>query len=181
MEIECFGFDCINWVKASEIIFEGIIIGVTVILAYVLGRIQSDRNWKRELLQREKEQKEKEENEIDLRRIDKLVELQELISRHIPPLSRVNYLSPERNLCLENVKELIIELDNVMPLFGTIDNEIIHNDLVLLSQRSQEFKMWIERAIERGINVDASGYENELYKSKSLYNKEIQNIIEKFG
>ncbi len=48
-----------NWPKISEILFQaavtGVISAITVIAAYLLGRKQSDINWKRELEQKEKE------------------------------------------------------------------------------------------------------------------------------
>ena len=48
-----------NWPKISEILFQaavtGVISAITVIAAYLLGRKQSDINWKRELEQKERE------------------------------------------------------------------------------------------------------------------------------
>ena len=52
----------IDWPKISQILFEGLVQGVvsatTVVIAYLLGKGQADREWKRELAQREKEHKE---------------------------------------------------------------------------------------------------------------------------
>jgi hypothetical protein len=52
----------IDWPKISQILFEGLIQGivsaVTVVMAYLLGKGRTDREWKRELAQREKEDKE---------------------------------------------------------------------------------------------------------------------------
>ena len=51
-----------DWLKVSEILFAGLsqgaVAGVTVIIAYLLGKRQANVNWSRELGQREKEHSE---------------------------------------------------------------------------------------------------------------------------
>lgn len=51
-----------DWDKISEIVFQGvvqaIVTAIAVISAYLLGRRQSDINWKREIKQRDREHSE---------------------------------------------------------------------------------------------------------------------------
>ena len=121
MDIECFG--CINWVKFSEVIFEGLIVGATVVLAYVLGRWQSNRNWKREIELREEEQKEKEKNAINLRRIDAMTilikQMQEFRSSFIISYDQNGELDESDLKGDYHVKgvQLTREIERVLPLF----------------------------------------------------------------
>lgn len=72
----------IDWVSFSTIFFEalltGLISGIVVYVTFRLGRRQADREWQRELAQREKELAEKTQEDLILRRIETLGDIFDL-------------------------------------------------------------------------------------------------------
>ena len=143
----------IDWIKVSEIIFgavlSGIIGGITIVAAYLIGRLQSDINWKRELEQREKEQKEKEENEMNLRRIDE-------INRFLDSLKELRttyfvYHGEHGELLKAETKgefnqmasNIIWEIDNmIMPLFPIEHDQEVSKKLLHLKTLIDDY--WFE-------------------------------------
>jgi len=123
MNIECIS--CINWVRFSEILFEGLIVGITVIAAYIFGRMQSDRNWKREIVQREKEQAEAKHIDIDKVLMESLLKINYRLNHFLSYLSLT-----ERKFIIENGivnagEGLLFQIKDESPLFpSNLEDEI---------------------------------------------------------